>query len=187
LRNDVAEAQLTDTASGLAPATDGWFVVNVRDAEWQSSAFGDACFFESDAATFSQLGIAIRVLWPGWSRWLYHAESAQEDFLVLDGEALLLVEEQERRLRAWDFFHCPQDTAHAFVAVGDRPCAILMVGARPIGHTYRYPRSELALRHAVGVKTETRSPKVAQAELAASQWEPARRGLRAVGLPWEGQ
>jgi hypothetical protein len=27
------EAQLEDCGSGLAPVTEGWFVVNVRDAE----------------------------------------------------------------------------------------------------------------------------------------------------------
>jgi len=129
----VREARLDRTDSGLAPATAGWFVVNVRDAAWETGAFGDACFFENGQAPFEQLGISVRVLWPGRSRWLYHAESAQEDFLVLSGEALLLVEEAERPLRPWDFVHCPPGTAHAFVAVGERPCAIVMVGARPPG------------------------------------------------------
>jgi hypothetical protein len=30
----VREAQLEDFGSGLTPVTQGWFVVNVRDAEW---------------------------------------------------------------------------------------------------------------------------------------------------------
>lgn len=175
------EARLKKTDSGLAPATAGWFVVNVRDAAWETGAFGDACFFENVEAPFEQLGISVRVLWPGRSRWLYHAESAQEDFLVLSGEALLLVEEAERPLRAWDFVHCPPGTAHAFVAVGDRPCAIVMVGARPVGHTFNYPRSDLALRHAVGVDTETTSPEEALAPFPA--WKPARE-RQWQGLPW---
>jgi hypothetical protein len=32
----VPEAQLEDAGSGLAPLQEGWFVVNVRDAEWCS-------------------------------------------------------------------------------------------------------------------------------------------------------
>ena len=41
---------------------------------------------------------------------MHHRENAQEGFLVLSGECLLIVEEEERRLRAWDFFHCPGGT-----------------------------------------------------------------------------
>jgi hypothetical protein len=33
----VDEARLEDAGSGLAPVTESWFVVNVRDAEWFSS------------------------------------------------------------------------------------------------------------------------------------------------------
>ena len=36
----VNEARLEDAGSGLAPVTEGWFVVNVRDAEWFSSGAG---------------------------------------------------------------------------------------------------------------------------------------------------
>lgn len=32
------EARLEDNRSGLAPAGDGWFVVNVRDAQWAPGA-----------------------------------------------------------------------------------------------------------------------------------------------------
>jgi len=138
-------------------------------------------FLESEAVPFDQLGIGVRVLWPGRSTWLYHSESAQEDFLVLSGESLLLVEEQERSLRAWDFVHCPPGTAHAFVAVGDRPCAIVMVGARPVGHTFNYPRSELALRHGVSVEADTTSP--AEALASFREWMPLHRNDRG-SLPW---
>ena len=123
------EARLEGQDSGLAPAIRGWFVVNVRDAAWETGPFGAACFFESEAVPFRDLGINLRVLYP-WSRWLYHSESVQEDFLVLAGECLLLVEEEERPLRAWDFVHCPPWTAHAFVPTGERPCVIVMVGSR---------------------------------------------------------
>ena len=165
----------------MEDTTPAWFTVNLRDAMWEASAFGDACFFEDPEAPFEQIGIGVRVLWPGRSTWLYHAESAQEDFLVLSGAALLLVEEQERRLRTWDFVHCPPHTAHAFVAVGSEPCVILMVGARLPGHTYHYPRTRLAVRHGVAAAAETSSPREAQAGLV--EWTPGGAGT-AAGLPW---
>ena len=121
------------------------------------------------------------MLWPGRSTWLYHAESAQEDFLVLRGEALLLVEDEERTLRAWDFVHCPPETAHAFVALGSAPCVILMVGARLPHHTYRYPRTAPAVRLGVAARVETTSPAEAQAGLM--EWTPGTAGA-AGDLPW---
>jgi uncharacterized cupin superfamily protein len=182
----VEEAGLEELASGLAPATDGWFVVNVRDTAWVTSALGAACFFEGffeDAdAPFTELGINLRALWPGRSKWLYHAEDDQEDFLMLAGECLLLIEGEERSLHAWDFAHCPPGTEHAFVATGEGPCVILMVGARPPGWPRRgilYPRSELALRHGVGVETETTSP----AEAGAPEWQLGRPDDWSE-LPW---
>jgi uncharacterized cupin superfamily protein len=66
---------------------------------------------------------------PGESNALYHAESAQEGFLVLAGECRAVVEGRERRLRQWDYLHCPPGTAHVLIGDGDGPCAILMVGA----------------------------------------------------------
>ena len=129
----LTEARLEDAGSGLAPVTGGWFVVNVRDAEWfTSEKRGAACWFANEygdsPVEFPQFGINVTVLEPGQSS-VYHAESNQEAFLVLGGECRLLVEGEERRLRAWDFFHSPPWTEHAFVGAGDRPCAILMVGA----------------------------------------------------------
>ena len=38
---------------------------------------------------------------------MYHWETETEAFLVLSGEALLIVEGQERPLKQWDFAHCP--------------------------------------------------------------------------------
>ena len=104
------EAQLEDSGSGLTPVTQGWFVVNVRDAEWWfAESRGARCAFENEygdpPVEFAQLGINVTVLEPGQTG-LYHAESNQEAFLVLSGECALLVEGEERRLRPWDFFHC---------------------------------------------------------------------------------
>ena len=151
----MTEARLEDAGSGLAPVTEGWFVVNVRDAEWfTSETRGAACWFANEygdsPVEFPQFGINVTVLEPGQSG-VYHAESNQEAFLVLGGECRLLVEGEERRLRAWDFFHSPPWTEHAFVGAGDRPCAILMVGAH-VSPEVRYPVSELAARYGASVR-----------------------------------
>jgi uncharacterized cupin superfamily protein len=180
------EARLQDVGSGLAPVGEGWFVVNARDAAWLTNeAFGARCRFEADVPVvrgtdlepmrFPELGITLAVLQPGQPSTLYHAESAQEDFLVLSGECVAVVEGEERRLRAWDFLHCPPGTEHGFTGAGDGPCAILMIGARPAGRTVRYSPSELA----ASVEAQTDSPREAYA--AYPHW---RHGRPPGGLPW---
>ena len=164
----VEEARLEEVGSGLAPVSEGWFVVNARDAAWLTNdAFGARCMFEADVPVlrkrpelephrFEQLGFRLHVLEPGKPHGLYHAESNQEDFLVLAGECLLVIDGQERRLRAWDFVHCPAWTEHVFVGA-EEPCLILMIGARP-DDAVVYPVSEVAARHGASVARETRSP-----------------------------
>ncbi len=157
----VPEARLEDSGSGLAPAADGWFVVNVRDARWSTAENeerkppGSDCRFESREFPFPQLGVKIRVLEPGQPNGLYHSENQQEDFLVLSGECRVIVEDEERLLRQWDFVHCPPGTHHIFAGAGDAPCAILMVGARLPGEQLHYPVSEVAARYGASVETET--------------------------------
>jgi uncharacterized cupin superfamily protein len=164
------EAPLEDAASGLAPAGDGWFVVNVRDVQWWTSeSFGSACRFESADPGFSQLGINLRVLEPGQPNCLYHSESSQEAFLVLAGECKLLVEGEERLLRQWDFFHCPAGTVHVFVGAGDTPCVILMTGARSEDEQLLYPVSELAARYGASAEEETPDPRQAYARFERPQ------------------
>src|SRR5512146_1037631 len=150
------EARLERVGNGLAPVSDGWFVVNARDAAWiHHDTFGFQCPFETNGPvaraqdgverrTFPQLGIGLHVLQPGQPSTLYHAEPGnQEDFLVLSGECDCIVEGQVRRLRAWDFVHCPPGTLHAFRGAGDGPCVFLAVGAR-VSHDLRYVPTELA-------------------------------------------
>jgi uncharacterized cupin superfamily protein len=167
----VAQAQLAQTPHGVVPCGEGWFVVNACEAAWGADAFGRFCSFEPKDARFPQLGINIAVLDPGQPNGMYHGDCDQEDFLVLAGECLLLVESHKRQLRAWDFVHCPAGTEHIFVGAGDGPCTILMVGARSHadGPRIRYPVNDLALRHAAGVQTETDDPQQAYAGLAAPQ------------------
>jgi uncharacterized cupin superfamily protein len=168
------EARLEQSEGGLAPVTEGWFVVNVADAEWLTNDGGAAaCIFEGeDGPPFPELGFTLTVLQPGTTGGLYHQESNQEDFLVLSGECLLLIEGEERPLQAWDFVHCPAGTEHAFVGAGDGPCVIFMTGGRTGEKHIVYPRSEVALRHGAGVEEETTSPKEAYASFP--KWKPGR-------------
>jgi uncharacterized cupin superfamily protein len=151
----IPEAPLRRTDNGLVPEGAGWFVVNAREALWKEGAFGAYTRFEGDAR-FEQIGINIGVLQPGQAACMYHGEEDQEDFLVLSGECLLLIEGEERPVRAWDFVHCPPWTEHVFVGAGNGPCAILAVGGRS-GTDVVYPRAEVALRHGAGVEEETTS------------------------------
>jgi uncharacterized cupin superfamily protein len=159
-----------------------WFTVNVRDAAWGTHEdFGSACRFETRESPFTELGINIRVLQPGQPNCLYHSESAQEGFLVLAGECLLLVDGVERPLEAWDFVHCPAGTEHVFVGAGDRPCAILMVGVRQPDEKLFYPKSELAGRYGASAEADTPDP-----DEAYAPYPPPKEG-RPEGwdtLPW---
>jgi uncharacterized cupin superfamily protein len=167
----VEEARLEQTDYGMAPATDGWFAVNVRDAAWVTDDhFGDACVFEGEAVSFDQIGYTLAILQPGQPSALYHREGDQEDFLVLAGECLLIVEGEERPLQAWDFVHCRAGTEHIFVGAGAGPCAIFMCGARQHRGTAVYPRNEVALRHGAGVEHETN--KSAEAYAPFERWKP---------------
>jgi uncharacterized cupin superfamily protein len=152
------------------PAGEGWFVVNVADARWLTGAFGAYARFDGDDVRFEQVGVNVGVLEPGQPACWYHREADQEGFLVLKGEALLLVEGEERRLGAWDYVHCPPWTEHVFVGAGEQPCTILALGARSRGGVV-YPVSEPALRHHAGVSEQTTSPKDAYA--AVPDDEPA--------------
>jgi uncharacterized cupin superfamily protein len=154
-----SEARLFEKHGGLIPEAEGWYVVNARDSRWWGNEkFGLMTTFEGDeGAYFKEFGINIRVLEPGQPNCLYHGESAQEDFLVLFGECLLLVEGEERPLKQWDFVHCPPMTQHVFVGAGDGPCAILMVGTRPEQEQLLYPVADVALKHNAGVEEETTS------------------------------
>lgn len=175
----VAEATLVESEAGLVPEGEGWFVVNAREAAWGSrdGCFGSSVRFEG-APEFPEVGVNIRVLEPGRPNGHYHGEVHQEDFLVLSGECLLLVEGEERRLRAWDFVHLPPWTEHILVG-GDDPCVVVMVGGRFEPDRILYPRAEVALRHGAGVEQETESPDESYADCPA--WAP--RHYREGDLP----
>ena len=178
----MSEARLEESGAGKMPVSDGWFVVNARDTLWLTSdSTGSVSPLEGKDVWFPQVGMRIRVLEPGHPNARYHSEAQQEAFLVLSGECRLIVEEEERLLGPWDFFHCPAGTPHVFVGAGDGPCAILMVGARTDDEQLLYPVSELAALYGASVAEETSDPEQAYAE-----WEEHRLGRPASWdrLPW---
>lgn len=165
------EARLEEVGGGLAPVSEGWFVVNARDAAWvRHETFGLRCAFElsgpvarsregQEPVHFEQLGVGLAVLQPGQPSTLYHREPGnQEDFLVLSGRCVATIEGEQRELGPWDFVHCPPGTAHSFRATGDEQCVLLAVGART-ERAWRYLPTSLA----ESVETETDSGRDAYA------------------------
>ena len=161
----VPESKLEQTEHGLVPKGEGWFVLNMRDAEWRHvEGRGAVCVVGDDfegERRFEQLGVNPFVLRPGEPMAVYHWEADQEGFLVVSGEAVLIIEGEERQLRAWDFVHCPPTTKHVIVGAGSGPCLVIAVGAREwstgpdwIGFTV----DEVAKRHGASVEEDTTDP-----------------------------
>ena len=170
----VNEADSADTPYGRYITSDGWFVLNLGEAlAVRNEAKGGVTYpIESREHPFESVGVHLRVLPPGEPNGLYHSEAGQEGFLVLSGECTLIVEEEERQLRQWDYFHCPAGTRHILVGAGAGPCSVLMIGARP-DEPIRYPVSMVAARYAASVATETDNPDEAY-EGWPGDWEPGR-------------
>ena len=180
LRRVIPEAPLERTEHGLVPRGVGWFVLNAKEAAWRERpGRGLVCGFEGEPE-FPQLGINLQVLGPGEPMSMYHWEADQEDFLVLSGEALLVVEGEERPLRAWDFVHCPARAKHVIVGAGSGPCVVICVGAHfeSTGPNWGGdPVDEAALRHGAGVERETSDAKEAYARFPDSRPTSYRPGL----------
>jgi quercetin dioxygenase-like cupin family protein len=182
----VPEASLEETEHGLMPVGRGWFVLNARDARWFDTGGRGKEPGLQGKGDFAQLGLGLTVLEPGEPMSMYHWETDQEDFLVLAGEALLIIEGEERRLRQWDFVHCPPRTQHVIVGAGDGPCVVFAVGAlehHTVGSRVdgtlegvpgggAYTVDEAALRHGAGVEEETDDASVAYARFP--EIEPTR-------------
>lgn len=161
----VEEARSEETPYGRYVTSDGWFVLNLAGAlAVRNAEKGGAVYpLEAREARFRDFGVNVRVFSPGEPNALYHAETGQEGFLVLSGECTLVVEEQERTLRQWDYFHCPSETRHVLVG-GDEPCVVLMIGARPETETLHYPVSDVAAKYGASVAEETYEPDEAYAD-----------------------
>lgn len=164
----VREAPQEETEQGRVTTGEGWFVLNAREARWYHAPGRSAICEPEGDSDFEQLGLNITVLEPGVPMAMYHWETDQEDFLVLAGEAVLVVEGEERPLRKWDFVHCPPLTKHVLVGAGDGPCVVLAVGARAHqGGTDwgGYSVGETAARHGASVERETTDANEAYAGL----------------------
>jgi quercetin dioxygenase-like cupin family protein len=184
IRRMVPEAPLRRTEHGLVAAGEGWFVLNAAAARWRHREGKASLPFEGET-DFPQVGISLVVLGPGEPMAMYHRETDQEDFLLLSGEALLIIEGEERPLRQWDFVHCPAETQHVIVGAGDGHCVVLAVGAREHQTTHgsdgtlqwaadwgAYTVDEAALRHGAGVEEETTDEE--QAYAGVPELQPTR-------------
>src|SRR3954470_11369719 len=145
------ETKLKDTETGRVAEDDGWFILNIADSSWARLPGRGVWTAFEPPGRFKQIGIGVHILWPGDTPGYYHAESDQEDFLVLSGECIVVVEGEERRMGPWDFFHSPAGTAHIAVGAGGGPCAIVMAGARTPGKSIEYLVDEAAARHGASV------------------------------------
>jgi uncharacterized cupin superfamily protein len=176
----VPEAKPEKTEHGLAPTGGGWYVLNMREAEWRHAAGrGAVCVvsddFEGWRRESDQLGVNPFVLEPGEPMSMYHWEADQEGFLVVSGEAVLIVEGEERPLRAWDFVHCPPQTRHVLVGAGSGPCLVIAVGARA-NDELGFPADEVAKRHGASVEKDTMDGDVAYASVPGREKTAYRDG-----------
>ena len=181
------EARLEQTEVGAVAATPGWFVLNARDARWfekpgQGHSLPLTGAGEDEAETlFAMLGMSLRVMAPGEPSTMYHWETEQEDFLVLSGEAVLIIEGEERRVRQWDFVHCPPGARHAFAGAGDGPCVLLCAGSRQFqkdGPWGEYCADPVAERYNAASPIDTQDGDVAYARFG-----PTRPTRYPGGLP----
>ena len=180
----VPEAPPKQSKDGLVAEGGGWFVLNAREARWnhrpgcQSVSFTGKTEFEADTY-FPQLGVNLAVLEPGVPNSMHHWETETEAFLVLSGEALLIVEGQERPLRQWDFVHCPPKTGHVIVGAGGGPCVVLAMSSRenqaygPYGY---YTANEVARRYGASPDEDTQDGSVAYANVPDSEPTQYRDG-----------
>ena len=168
----VPESKLRKTEHGLVPKGEGWFVLNMRDAEWRhADGRGTVCVVADDFEGWrqlDQLGVNPFVLGPGEPMAMYHWEADQEDFLVVSGEAVLIIEGAERQLRAWNFVHCPPSTKHVIIGAGSCPCLVIAVGARTHDgqpDSLGFTADEVAKRHGASVDEDTTDGDVAYASI----------------------
>ncbi len=147
-----------------------WFVRNLRDMEWWKRGSGGWVteFVDDD----QQVGVNLFVLEPGDRMAMYHWEADQEGFLVLSGEALLVIDGEERTIRQWDYVHCPPGVPQTRIGAGSGPCLILAIGAREHQHGPDwggYPYSELAAKYDASAPEDTTDPDVAYARFPDRQ------------------
>lgn len=175
------EARIEDTPEGRVPAGAGWFILNLGEMAWEGAAgFGVWRDFEDPGADPSapRVGVHVHVLQPGETNGLYHAEAAQEGFIVLSGECIAVVEGEERRMRRWDYFHSPPGTEHITVGAGDGPCAILMFGSPDPSRKVEWIADETAAKYGASVARTTSRDTEAYGELPPLERVPPPEPFR---------
>jgi hypothetical protein len=130
----VPESQLEKTEHGLVSKGEGWFVLNKRDAVWRHvDGRGASASLApiSKASGNSSSSASIRSC-SGSGRTDGHVplEGRSGGLPRGVGEAVLIIEGEERQLRAWDFVHCPPNTKRVIGGAGSGPCFVIAVGAR---------------------------------------------------------
>lgn len=165
LNREINQASLAPAeGNSLVPQGDGWFIVNVADAQaGENDPFGARTRFEGDSR-FPEFGINVHIVRPGQPACFYHREDAQEAFLVLRGECLAVIEGQEHNMQTGDFLYTPPGTTHVLVGAGTTPCTILMVGMRRPDTEIFYPIDATAAKSGASVSQETDSVKQAYAQ-----------------------
>jgi uncharacterized cupin superfamily protein len=157
----------------MVRAMDEPFVMNVAHAASTSHPRRATLIdFEPAGTRWPDTGVNIQVMQPGQPNCRYHSEPVQEDFLVLHGECIVILQGEERALGQWDFLHCPAGVEHVFVGAGDGPCAVLMIGSRRLDQAH-YPVNALAAKYDASVGSETDEPDEAYADWRREQWQPA--------------
>jgi uncharacterized cupin superfamily protein len=142
-------------------------IVNVADVEgeeWGERDMGGVTRSLGEAAGSQRTGLNHEVIQPGKLNTVPHCHSAEEEiFVLLSGEATLLLGDEEHRLRAGHIVARPAGTgiAHAFRA--DTELTMLSYGTREPNDIAYYPRSDVfALR---GVKLIGRLERVSADEI----------------------
>jgi uncharacterized cupin superfamily protein len=173
----VEESPPLETEDGLAPQAPGWYVVNAREVRWVGQdGMWRGPWLEAESAPWLSLAFNVTVLDPGEPGGRYHGESNQEGFLVVAGECLLVVEGQERRLRQWDFFHCPPWTEHVLIGAGDGPAVVIAVSTRDPDQSVRYVANDIAGRHGASPRRDTSDASEAYADVDDTRVLPYREG-----------
>jgi uncharacterized cupin superfamily protein len=149
------EAEIERVPEGKVAAGDGWFVLNLAEMAWETVAgFGVWLDFGAPDAD-PRIGVHVHVLQPGEAFGYYHAEAAEEGFLVVSGECLAVIESAERRMRRWDYFHSPPGTEHVIVGAGDEPCLMLMFGSPDPRRRVEWIANETAAKYGASVARTT--------------------------------
>lgn len=150
---------------GKSTKGEGWSILNLAECVWlDSPQFG--CFARLEGTEpFKDLGLNVHVLNEKQPACMYHSENKQEGFLVLFGECRVIVNDEERALKTWDYLHCPAGVEHLLVGGDNGPCALLMVGARGEDATLNYPVNEKARAFGGSADPATTNPKEAYAKV----------------------